>query len=62
MRRDYYVGGKWEFGWWGRVQKIFAFAEFLSSPGLYTAKKFSCVGEELFVLEAKEVNVPLKEG
>ena len=61
MRREHYVGGKWDFGWWGRVQ-IFAFAEFLSSPGLYKSKKFSCVGEELFVLEAKEVNVPLKEG
>ena len=43
------------------VQKIFAFAEFLSSHSLYTAKKFSRVGEELFVLEMEEVNVPLKE-
>lgn len=44
------------------MQKIFTFAEFLSFPGLYTTKKFSCVGEELFVLEMKEVNVSLKEG
>ena len=48
------------FCWWGRVQKVFAFAEFPSSPGLYTAKKFSCVGEELCVLEVKEVKVKVK--
>ena len=60
MRREHYIGGKWDFCWRGRVQKNFAFAEFLSSPGLYTAKKFSCVGEELCVLEVKEIKVKVK--
>lgn len=46
----------------GGCRRFLLLQNFCHSPGLYAAKKFSCVGEELFVLEAKEVNVPLKEG
>ena len=46
----------------GEGTEDFCFCRILSFPGLYTTKKFSCVGEELFVLEVKEANMSLKEG